>query len=194
MEQELFDLIQSAAMFIPKNERDESAAIAIDRAWRTGIRSMDDVAPNPAGWARRAVVNAQRDVLRNGRRRIALAGDLKATKSLVEDDSFTRHDQELIEAVRTYAILSINDVPEVWRSSLLAVDIEGDEYGEAAIRLGLPAGTVRSRAMRGREALDDFGRGAVSVWRTMELGRVPLASLAERTKVHNQLLKDGWLE
>jgi RNA polymerase sigma-70 factor, ECF subfamily len=44
-------------------------------------------------------------------------------------------------------------LPDGLRAAILLVDIEGLEYSEAALALGIPLGTVRSRLFRARQAL-----------------------------------------
>jgi RNA polymerase sigma-70 factor, ECF subfamily len=44
-------------------------------------------------------------------------------------------------------------LPEGLRATILLVDIEGLEYSEAALALGIPVGTVRSRLFRARQIL-----------------------------------------
>jgi RNA polymerase sigma-70 factor, ECF subfamily len=44
-------------------------------------------------------------------------------------------------------------LPDGLRAAVLLVDIEGLEYSEAALALGIPLGTVRSRLFRARQAL-----------------------------------------
>jgi RNA polymerase sigma-70 factor (ECF subfamily) len=46
-------------------------------------------------------------------------------------------------------------VPEPFRSALVVVDLEDQSYEEAAARLGVPIGTVRSRLFRGRRLLQE---------------------------------------
>jgi RNA polymerase sigma-70 factor (ECF subfamily) len=41
-------------------------------------------------------------------------------------------------------------LPEQYRAAVVAVDLQGQSYDEAAMRLGMPRGTVQSRAFRGR--------------------------------------------
>jgi RNA polymerase sigma-70 factor (ECF subfamily) len=48
---------------------------------------------------------------------------------------------------------AIAKLPEEQRSAILLVGLEGMRYGEVAMVLGVPVGTVRSRLSRGREAL-----------------------------------------
>jgi RNA polymerase sigma-70 factor, ECF subfamily len=44
-------------------------------------------------------------------------------------------------------------LPEVYRSAVVLVDVEGEAYEDAAAVLGVPVGTVRSRLFRGRRLL-----------------------------------------
>ena len=59
---------------------------------------------------------------------------------------------------------ALTRVPEPFRSAVLLVDVEDQSYDDAAQRLGVPIGTVRSRLFRGRrlrqELLDTYARDA----------------------------------
>jgi len=48
---------------------------------------------------------------------------------------------------------AINQLPEVFRVTILLINVEGLSYDEAAVVLGIPRGTVRSRMKRGRTLL-----------------------------------------
>ena len=54
-------------------------------------------------------------------------------------------DQQVIDALRA--------LPEEIRWTLLLVDVEGMEHVDAAVVLGVPIGTIKSRAHRGRAML-----------------------------------------
>jgi RNA polymerase sigma-70 factor (ECF subfamily) len=56
---------------------------------------------------------------------------------------------EAMEASEVYA--AIRSLPEEFRDALVAVDIVGLSYGEAARALGVPEGTVTSRLARARD-------------------------------------------
>jgi RNA polymerase sigma-70 factor (ECF subfamily) len=59
------------------------------------------------------------------------------------DDTVTAlHAREILNAVAA--------LPEQYRAAVVAVDLQGQSYDEAAMRLGMPRGTVQSRAFRGR--------------------------------------------
>jgi RNA polymerase sigma-70 factor (ECF subfamily) len=51
---------------------------------------------------------------------------------------------------------ALGRLPEEQRAVILLVGLEGMTYVDAAAILGIPAGTVRSRLSRGREALRDL--------------------------------------
>ncbi|UCD75005.1 MAG: sigma-70 family RNA polymerase sigma factor [Phycisphaerales bacterium] len=50
-------------------------------------------------------------------------------------------------------IRALRDLPEAIRWTLLLVDVEGIDHQQAAEILGVPVGTIKSRAFRGRQAL-----------------------------------------
>ncbi len=65
---------------------------------------------------------------------------------------------------------ALSALPDIHRTIIAMVDIEGLSYGEAAESLGVPVGTIRSRLFRGRrvlqEALIEHARDAGLVPRT----------------------------
>jgi RNA polymerase sigma-70 factor (ECF subfamily) len=50
-------------------------------------------------------------------------------------------------------VAAIESLPEVFRMTILLINVEGLTYDEAAEALGVPQGTVRSRMKRGRTLL-----------------------------------------
>ncbi len=50
---------------------------------------------------------------------------------------------------------AVSRIPEPFRSTIVAVDLDDESYESAALRLGVPIGTVRSRLFRGRRLLQD---------------------------------------
>jgi len=56
---------------------------------------------------------------------------------------------DLVPAIRK----ALGELPEVFRSAVELVDVEGQSYDEAASVLGVPIGTVRSRLFRGRRLM-----------------------------------------
>lgn len=52
-----------------------------------------------------------------------------------------------------HIMAAVRDLPEVFRETVLLINLEGFSYDEAAEILGVPPGTVRSRMKRGRTLL-----------------------------------------
>ena len=50
---------------------------------------------------------------------------------------------------------ALEEIPEVFRSAVVLVDLEDQSYEDAAEVLGIPVGTVRSRLFRGRKLLQE---------------------------------------
>jgi RNA polymerase sigma-70 factor, ECF subfamily len=75
------------------------------------------------------------------------------TVELVEDEAVAGHaGQDPAEAAENRQVFAaINELPEEFREALVAVDIVGLSYGEAARALGVPEGTVTSRLFRARD-------------------------------------------
>jgi RNA polymerase sigma-70 factor, ECF subfamily len=71
----------------------------------------------------------------------------------VEDEVVAGHSgqdpADAAEAREVYA--AIHELPDEFRDALVAVDIAGLSYGEAARALGVPEGTVTSRLFRARD-------------------------------------------
>ena len=108
-------------------------------------------------------------ILRNTRiDRFRSAAAAKATVSLdglgaelsgeLESDAWGHGDlpQNILAAFSDQAVIdALKRLPEEIRWTLLLVDVEGHKYSEAAEALGVPAGTIKSRAHRGRMMLRD---------------------------------------
>ena len=74
------------------------------------------------------------------------------TTELVEEPAAVRSDDDPVEAVESRQVYAaIQELPEEFRETLVAVDIVGLSYGEAARALGVPEGTVTSRLARARD-------------------------------------------
>jgi RNA polymerase sigma-70 factor (ECF subfamily) len=99
---------------------------------------------------------ARKMVLRHverGRSDVALETDVEGSAPLalmVHDDPLTDLiDREGIEALRR----SVLALPRRYREVVVLCDLEEVDYGEAALALGCPIGTVRSRLHRARALL-----------------------------------------
>ena len=124
---------------------------------------------NFEGWLYRTTVNAFRDRLRKRKRlREDVLGDeppgMKTT-GIVEEEV---QRGELHDVVQRALV----KLPAEYREAVVLRDLEGRSYEEIAQILGIPAGTVRSRIHRGREALrqllepyvDDRGDTSLAPW------------------------------
>lgn len=96
-------------------------------------------------WLHRIVVNACLDRIRRNK--------VRATVQLFESDATLSHAStqpihhlELSMDVER----ALRQLPEAQRAAVVAVDVEGRSVAEAAERLGVPVGTVKSRCARAR--------------------------------------------
>jgi len=76
-----------------------------------------------------------------------------ATTELADETLLgTRSSDDPAEAVETRQVFAaIANLPEDFRDALVAVDVAGLSYPEAAHALGVPEGTLTSRLFRGRD-------------------------------------------
>lgn len=107
---------------------------------------------NFEGWLYRTTVNAFRDRLRKRKRlrEDALPEDsgrrLRQPGAGVEERTLQAELHEIVQQ-------ALVKLPPEYREAVVLRDLEGRSYDEIADALGIPAGTVRSRIHRGREAL-----------------------------------------
>lgn len=96
------------------------------------------------------LLRALRNTLVSRRR---AAGRRPQTVELVEDEAVAgRSGQDPADAVESRVVYAaIHELPEEFRDALVAVDVVGLSYGEAARVLGVPEGTVTSRLFRARD-------------------------------------------
>lgn len=98
------------------------------------------------GYLLRALRNTLADRRRAAARRpsgVGLVEDLDAGRAAPEDPA------EVVERAEVFT--AIAELPEGYRDALVAVDVAGLSYGEAARVLGIPEGTVTSRVFRARD-------------------------------------------
>jgi RNA polymerase sigma-70 factor (ECF subfamily) len=75
-----------------------------------------------------------------------------ATTELVEDPAGGRTSDDPAEATEIRRVhAAIRELPEEFRDALVAVDVAGLTYPEAARALGVPEGTLTSRLFRARD-------------------------------------------
>lgn len=70
-----------------------------------------------------------------------------------EDPAWSRPDELLDEFSAPHIFAALHSLSEEIRWTLLLVDVEGMDHEDAAKVLGVPVGTVKSRAFRGRTML-----------------------------------------
>jgi RNA polymerase sigma-70 factor (ECF subfamily) len=59
-------------------------------------------------------------------------------------------------------LAAVAELPDVYRDVVVAVDVQGASYQEAADQLGVPVGTVMSRLYRGRRRVVEAVEGTAS--------------------------------
>ena len=111
-------------------------------------------------WLLAILRNVWKDRLRASRAEISvesLAEEPESGPSLSSEGADFRSDpQTLIDAFSDQQIIdALKALPEEIRWTLLLVDVEGIGVQEAADILGVPSGTIKSRAHRGRAILHE---------------------------------------
>lgn len=113
---------------------------------------------NFEGWLYRTTVNAFRDRLRKRKRlredELGPEPPQLRTSGVVEE---AVAQSELHDVVQKALV----KLPPEYREAVVLRDLEGRSYDEIAEIVGIPAGTVRSRIHRGREALRQLLSGYV---------------------------------
>ena len=123
---------------------DAFQAVFLTLARKAGsLRAGGDLGPWLRTVAVRVATNARHAESRRRRREGRAVRDDR-----VEDRD---HDPDLSAAL----LAEIERLPARLREAVLACDVEGLSYGDAALRLGWPVGTVKSRHSRGRARLRD---------------------------------------
>ena len=140
----------------------EDAADALQEALISAFKRADSFRGEAqvTTWLHRIVVNASLDRLRRNKVRAAqpLPDDLDeyARRGAVLGSSDPGADPELstlrsAQAASVHLALAV--IPPDQRAALVLVDMEGYPVEEAALILGCPTGTVKSRCARGRHRL-----------------------------------------
>ena len=126
----------------------EDAADALQDALLSAYRRADQFRGESqvTTWLHRIVVNASLDRLRKRRPTVPLPE--------FDTDLLAEPRDYLDERVVQLAVLNaLADLPEEQRDAVIAVDLEGYSVEEAAVMLGCPPGTIKSRCARGRAKL-----------------------------------------
>jgi RNA polymerase sigma-70 factor, ECF subfamily len=94
------------------------------------------------------------------------------TAPLLELALGTRASDDPAEAAEHRRVFAaIHELPEDFRDALVAVDVAGLSYGEAARALGVPEGTLTSRLFRARDRVAGLLEGAPSTESSRRLPR-----------------------
>lgn len=110
---------------------------------------------NFEGWLYRTTMNVFRDRIRKRKRRREQALPEDAQRRYRSKE---RGVEERIQASELHEVVqrALTELPPTYREAVVLRDLEGRSYDEIAQVLGVPAGTVRSRIHRGREALKEL--------------------------------------
>lgn len=73
-----------------------------------------------------------------------------------EDDSKSAEDVSINNRLSEELVCGIKTLDQRYREVLFLIDIEGLNYGECAVLLGLPIGTITSRLSRARQKLRKY--------------------------------------
>ncbi len=146
---------------------DESAADATQDAFISAFRNLRSFRGGSfRAWLFRIVTNACYDELRRRKRRPTTsleplddAGEEVESPAWLADSSDTPEQKierkELEQAIQH----CLDELPEEFRAVVIMVDVNGLDYIEAAVSIGKPVGTVKSRLARARGRLRDCLKG-----------------------------------
>src|SRR5688572_6734275 len=143
--------------------RDESdAEDVVQDTYLRALRSWQTFAPDSD--CRRWLFTICRNVFLRSRERAGRwatfdAADLDAiiaegSAVPAREDTRLRYDAATVD-VWPAIQRAVSGIPEPFRSTIVAVDLDDESYETAAERLGVPIGTVRSRLFRGRRLLQE---------------------------------------
>lgn len=112
-------------------------------------------------WLFRIMMNCWRDYLRQNPNTEDIDNHEISTENTPETDNSR---SELIKLVRS----TVAQLPDIFRQTIMLVDLEGFSYIETAEILNVPVGTVMSRLSRARSRLRDRLAGELS--KSIDLG------------------------
>ncbi len=139
------------ALFLTRSsaEADDLVQDTLLRAWLY-YRSFE-TGTNLRAWLQRILFTTFINTYRKNKRAAVLLSD-DGLRMAVDRASIERAasagnpEEELPDALRS----AVDDLPTIFRSVLLHVDLEEASYEEAAKKLGCPVGTIMSRLHRAR--------------------------------------------
>ncbi len=119
-------------------------------------------------WLLRIVTNNCYDELRRQQRRPTTsleplddAGEEMESPEWLADTSSLPEDEAERRELQTAITNCLERLPDEFRAAVVLVDVQGLDYAEAAVALGKPVGTLKSRLARARLRLRDCLQG---VW------------------------------
>ena len=137
---------------------EDAAADAVQEALISAFRKFDTIrGVSLRSWLARVVINACYDEIRKKRRQNSVPldqfnaeGDEIETSSWLvdpqEDPEMQYESRELEAAIEK----CLGELHPIYRIVLILVDIQGLSYEEAAVAIGVPVGTIKSRLSRAR--------------------------------------------
>lgn len=162
-------------------------ALAEDAAQESFVKAFQNMhnfrGSSFRGWLLKIVTNSAYDVLRRAQRHpiqpllpVDEHGEENDSPAWIADPAADVQDtveqRELSEQI--YRVL--NELPEVFRSILILIDIHEMDYTEAAQVLGVPLGTVKSRLARARLQMQERLKESMGPGRGLPENEASLAS------------------
>jgi len=142
----------AARLLSVREDAKDAVAIAFFELWRrrSSVRLVDG---SPLPWLLNTVSNTARNLDRSARRYRVLLGRVRSPDPV--DPVQTSDESGVLAALRR--------LPEKEQSVVVLTIMQGYPEGEAALALGIPVGTVKSRLARAkarlRGALAEMGQG-----------------------------------
>jgi RNA polymerase sigma-70 factor (ECF subfamily) len=143
------------ALRLTRNSAD--ASDLVQESYLRALRTFSGFVPgtNAKAWLFRILYSVFANDHRRRRRRPSVAmDDLEPQFERMALESWRAHGARSFED-RAFLEDALARLDEDFRAVVLLVDVEGLTYDEAAVTLGCPVGTVRSRLSRARRALLD---------------------------------------
>jgi RNA polymerase sigma-70 factor (ECF subfamily) len=146
---------------------DEAQSIVQETFHRGGINRSQLSDGSPVyPWLRAIAVNLAKQFL-DRRSRHAKPTDLEATEPQVASNQSPRPGvltEILKDEMATKVWLAVGQLPEAYREAVVLHYIDGVDYAQMSALTGIPAGTLRARAMRAKNLLRATLGSIVDTW------------------------------